>query len=115
VQVSRPGTDPKKEAFTSVGVKKKIVFTAEVVRDRSYIKAWIDSQEQEGKMLYINQKVEYTAQDIIQLRIGNAGAMKVTINGIPYNLGKSTVTKTIRWKRDLLDENVYNLVISDWQ
>lgn len=115
VQVSRPGADPKKEAFTSVGVKKKIVFTAEVVRDRSYIKAWIDSQEQEGKMLYINQKVEYTAQDIIQLRIGNAGAMKVTINGIPYNLGRSTVTKTIRWKRDLLDENVYNLVIADWQ
>ncbi len=115
LQPVKQGGDPKKEAFTSVGVKKKIVFTAEVVRDKCYIKAWIDSQEQEGKMVYANQKVEFIAQDIMQLRVGNAGALKVTINGVPYNLGRNIVNKTIRWKRDLLDESVYNLVIADWQ
>ena len=112
----KSGGDPKKEAFTSVGFKKKIVFTAEVVRgEKCYVKAWTDSQEQEGKVFYVGQKIEYIAQDSLQLRVGNASALKVNINGVPYVLGKNSVNKTIKWKRDLLDENVYNLVISDWQ
>jgi len=105
----------KDNAFRSVGEKKKIVFHAEVKR-KSYVKAWVDSHEQEGKVYYPGGIIDFVAQNTIQLKIGNPGGLKVTINGKDVKLGGvGVVNKTIKWKRDLLDENVYNLTISDWQ
>ena len=109
---------PKKEkdnAFRSVGEKKKIVLHA-VVKRKSYVKAWVDSHEQEGKVYYPGGIIDFVAQNTIQLKIGNPGGLEVTVNGKPVKLGGiGVVNKTIKWKRDLLDENVYNLTISDWQ
>lgn len=105
------------EAFTSVGTKKKIVFRAEAVQ-KVYVKAWVDTAEQEAKVYYPGQSFELVAQDAIQLRIGNPAGLKVTVNGVPVKLaspGQGTANKTIKWKRDLFDENLYTLVISDWQ
>jgi cytoskeletal protein RodZ len=113
---SKPSSaKPQNEAFTAVGTKKKIIFHAEVVQ-KTYVKAWLDSSEQEAKVYYPGQTFEFTAQDAIQLRIGNPGGLKVTVNGVAVKLGsQGVVNKTIKWKRDLFDENVYNLVIVDWQ
>lgn len=112
----RTGSGPApNEAFTAVGTKKKIVFRAEVVQ-KTYVKAWVDTSEQEAKVYYPGQSFELVAQDAIQLRIGNPAGLKVTVNGVPVKLGgQGVVNKTIKWKRDLFDENLYTLVISDWQ
>ncbi len=96
--------------------KGKIMFTA-IVKEKTYIKAFLDGKEQEGVIYYPNQKVHLEANDVIQLKIGNAGGIVAKINGKPVKLGKrgEIANKIIKWERDPYDENAYNLVIKDWQ
>jgi len=111
----KSGNKNKNDSFTSIGGKKQIVFHAEVVQ-KTYVKAWIDSKEEEGKVWYPGQNFDLVAQEVIQLKIGNPAGLNITINGTPVKFsGQGVVSKTIKWKRDLFDENVYNLVILDWQ
>lgn len=96
--------------------KHKIIFNA-VVKEKTYIKAFIDGKEQEGIIYYPKDKVQLEANEVLQLKIGNAGGIKAEINGTATKLGKrgEIANKTIKWERDPYDESTYNLVIKDWQ
>lgn len=96
--------------------KEKIVLEA-VVREKTYIKAFIDGREQEGIIYYPKDKILLEAEDVMQLKIGNAGGIIAKINGKLTKLGKrgEIANKVIKWQRDPYDDSVYNLVIKDWQ
>ncbi len=96
--------------------KEKIVLEA-VVREKTYIKAFIDGREQEGVIYYPKDKILLEAEDVLQLKIGNAGGIIAKINGKLTKLGKrgEIANKVIKWQRDPYDDSVYNLVIKDWQ
>ncbi|MBU1078478.1 MAG: helix-turn-helix domain-containing protein [Spirochaetes bacterium] len=98
------------------GVKDKIVLDA-VVREKTYIKAFIDGTEQEGVIYYPKDKILLEANDVLQLKIGNAGGIIARINGKVTKLGKrgEIANKVIKWQRDPYDDSVYNLIIKDWQ
>jgi len=109
----------KKSGLNSeFGQKKKIIFDATVIK-KVYFQAWIDGKEQEGLIYYPykNNKIHLEANEVLQLKIGNAACLKVKINGQPVKLGKSgeIVNKIIKWEKDPYDESVYKLVMKDWQ
>ena len=59
----------------------------------------------------------WEANELIQIKIGNAGGLKARINGKDFNtFGRpgQVVNKVIKWKRDLNNPNKYSLVIKDW-
>ncbi len=108
-------TDVKNENTSSVK-KGKIIFNA-VVREKTYIKAFLDGKEQEGVIYYPKQKIHMEAHDVMQLKIGNAGGIVAVINGKKTRLGKrgEIANKIIKWEKDPYDESAYNLIIKDWQ
>lgn len=102
---------------SSEGVSKGKIILEAIVREKTYIKAFIDGKEQEGIIYYPRDKVKLEANDSMQLKIGNAGGIVAKINGKPQKLGKrgEIANKVITWQRDPYDDSVYNLVIKDWQ
>ncbi len=104
---------PKSDKLTT---KQKIIFEA-TVREKTYIKAFVDGKEQEGVIYYPKDTVKLEANDVLQLKIGNAGGINVTINGKPTKLGKrgEIANKIIKWEKDSYDESAFNLIIKDWQ
>ncbi len=108
---------PKKEQGSTTAMKKgKIIFDA-VVREKTYIKAFLDGKEQEGVIYYPKQKIHLEANDVMQLKIGNAGGIVAVVNGKKTRLGKrgEIANKIIKWEKDPYDESAYNLIIKDWQ
>ncbi len=103
----------RKEVFTR---KEKIVLEG-IIREKTYIKAFIDGKELEGRIYYPNEKVHLEANDVMQLKIGNAGGIVAKINGKKVSLGKrgEIANKIIKWERDPYDETSFRLVIKDWQ
>jgi len=99
-----------------IPVKQKIIFEG-IVKERTYVKAFIDGVEQEGKIYYPKEKIYFEANDVMQLKIGNAGGIDVKINGKPYKIGRrgEIANKVIKWEQDPYDNAAYNLVIKDWQ
>ncbi len=111
----KAGISSKKPAGTEMK-NRKIVFEA-IVKERTYIKAFLDGKENDGKIYYPKDKVYLEAKDVMQLKIGNAGGIVVQINGKKYSIGKrgEIANKVIKWEKDPYDESAYNLVIKDWQ
>ena len=97
-------------------LKALIIFSGEVI-EKVFFQALVDGVEQEGKIYFPGDKIRIEAKKVMQLKIGNAGSIDVTINGQPENLGKSgeIANKIIQWERDPYDESVYHLIIKDWQ
>lgn len=96
--------------------RQKIIFEG-TVREKTYIKAFIDGKEQEGVIYYPKDTIRLEASDVLQLKIGNAGGISVNINGKPTRLGKrgEIANKIIKWEKDAYDESTFNLIIKDWQ
>ncbi len=120
VQASVTNNNAKKEEKENKAIippeKRKIVFEA-IVRERTYIKAFLDGKEQEGKIYYPKDKVYFEAKDVMQLKIGNAGGIIAKINGKIQKLGRrgEIANKVIKWEKDPYDDSIYNLIIKDWQ
>ncbi|MDD5067965.1 MAG: helix-turn-helix domain-containing protein [bacterium] len=106
----------KKGSSEKSTTKQKIIFEG-TVREKTYIKAFIDGKEQEGVIYYPKDTIKLEANDVLQLKIGNAGGINVNINGKPTKLGKrgEIANKIIKWEKDPYDESTYNLIIKDWQ
>jgi hypothetical protein len=106
----------KKNSTEKNAGKQKILFEG-TVKEKTYIKAFIDGKEQEGVIYYPKDSIKLEANDVLQLKIGNAGGIIVTINGKPTRLGKrgDIANKIIKWEKDPYDESTFNLIIKDWQ
>jgi hypothetical protein len=77
----------KKDKAEKITGRQKIIFEA-TVKEKTYFKAFIDGKEQEGDIFYPGKKIKLEANDVIQVKIGNGGALDVVINGKPEKLGK---------------------------
>jgi hypothetical protein len=58
----------------------------------------------------------WEASKNIQVKIGNAGGIKCIINGKEFVFGKpgQVANKSISWKRDVTNPNVYHIDVKDW-
>lgn len=106
-----PGT----EVVTHDQKNLKIVFEAEFVQ-KTYFELYLDGNERVRGMMPAGTRERWEASEFIQVKIGNAGGVKVKINGTGYMFGLpgQVANKVITWRKDQQDPNKYKLEVKDW-
>ncbi|MDH5716122.1 MAG: helix-turn-helix domain-containing protein [Spirochaetia bacterium] len=91
-------------------IRFEAVTTAE-----NFIEICIDGKPCKRDMLGSNTEMLYEANDSIQMKIGDAGAIKIKINNKSYDFGKRgvQVSKIIRKVRDPMEQTKYKIIIKD--
>jgi cytoskeletal protein RodZ len=84
-------------------------------RQRSYLELYLDANKRFGGYIREGRREVWEANQSIQLRLGNAGGVDVKINGRAYRLGSpgQVVNKTITWRKDADNPNLYHIVVKD--
>jgi cytoskeletal protein RodZ len=93
----------------------KIIFEAEFTR-KTYLELYLDGMQKKKGIIPAGVKERWEASEYIQLKIGNAGGLKATINGKAYTFGLpgQVANKIITWQMDAKTPNVYHIVTKDW-
>lgn len=93
----------------------KIIFEAEFI-DKSYIELYLDGAQRARSFIPSGSRERWEASENIQVKIGNAGGVKIKINGKDYSFGGAgqVANKVITWKKDISDPNLYHIVVRDW-
>ncbi|MCP4135374.1 MAG: DUF4115 domain-containing protein [bacterium] len=96
-------------------VNLKIVFDAEFI-EKSFIELYLDGNQVKRGFIPRGTKARWEAREYIQIKVGNAGGLKATINGKEYRFGKSgeVANKVITWKKYPKSPNRYYIVVEDW-
>jgi transcriptional regulator with XRE-family HTH domain len=112
-KIVRPGADN-----SSVVVQNpkslRIVLEANF-RQKSYLELYLDANKKFGGYVSEGKNEVWEANEFIQLKLGNAGGVDIKINGRAYNLGApgQVVNKTITWRKDIENPNLYHIVMND--
>lgn len=114
VSIVTPVT-PGTEVVTHDQKNLKIVFEAEFVQ-KTYFELYLDGNERVRGMMPAGTRERWEASEFIQVKIGNAGGVKVKINGTGYMFGLpgQVANKVITWRKDQQDPNKYKLEVKDW-
>jgi cytoskeletal protein RodZ len=93
----------------------KIIFEAEFI-NTSYFELYLDGMLKKKGKIMAGVKERWEASEIIQMRCGNAGGLKATINGKVYSFGLpgQVANKIVTWQKDLKNPNLYFIVVKDW-
>jgi cytoskeletal protein RodZ len=93
----------------------KIIFEAEFI-NQSYLELYLDGTLKKKGRMSAGVKERWEATEIIQIKIGNAGGLKATINGKAYSFGLKgqVANKIITWQKDLKNPNMYLIIVKDW-
>lgn len=81
----------------------------------NYVEFFVDGKQAKRGQLAAGSQFYYEANDSIQMKIGDAGAVTLRINGKPQVLGKKgqTVNKIIRKERDPVEQTKFRVVVKD--
>lgn len=93
----------------------KIVFEVKFVQ-KSFIEIYLDGNRKQRGFMPAGTVERWEASENIQVKIGNAGGIKATINGKEYVFGRAgqVANKTITWKKDVTNPNLYHIDVKDW-
>ncbi len=82
---------------------------------QNYVEFYIDGKKKKKGMLSIGEVLYFQADNSIQMKIGDAGAIEVIINGKSFKEGRrgQQINKIIRKVKDPLDQLKYRLEIKD--
>ncbi len=83
----------------------------------TYLGYYIDDEEKEERILKNGDELSVSASEVVRITAANARGIDLEINKIPINLGESgqIVAKVVRWYRDSENNNLFHLVIDDWE
>lgn len=86
-------------------------------KSTTYFGYYIDDGNKEEALLKNGEELSVSAKDILRITAANAKGADIEINNIPVILGESrqVVAKVVRWYRDSENEDLYHLVIDDWE
>ena len=81
----------------------------------NYVEFYIDGKQKRRGMLPIGEVLRYEANNSIQMKIGDAGSIDVTINGKPLKKGRKgqQISKIIRKVKDPVEQLKFRLEIKD--
>lgn len=79
----------------------------------SYVESYVDGKKVYAGLMVSGREVNWTANQSIQLHLGNAEGVQITVNGKIYPIKGKVVNKIFTWKRDPLDPSKYEIVIKD--
>lgn len=93
----------------------KIVFEVKFVQ-KSFIEIYLDGNRKQRGFMPAGSVERWEASEYIQMKIGNAGGIKSTINGKEFVFGKpgQVANKIITWKKDVANPNLYHIDVKDW-
>ncbi|HOP28727.1 MAG TPA: DUF4115 domain-containing protein [Spirochaetota bacterium] len=93
----------------------KIVFEVRFIQ-KSFIEIYLDGTRKQRGFMPAGTLEKWEASENIQVKIGNAGGIKATINGKEYVFGRAgqVANKTITWKKDVTNPNLYHIDVKDW-
>jgi len=91
-----------------------IIFEA-TTTGNNFVEFYVDGQPRKKGLLPSGSNIHYEANDSIQLKIGDAGAIDIKINGKPYIFGKKgvQVNKIIRKVKDPLEQTHFTVSVKD--
>ncbi len=115
--VTEAPEDTTKDNTSVVAINRKnlkIVFQAEF-REKSFLEVYLDGVQKYRGSVEPGYRDRWEACEFIQIKVGNAGGLKARINNRDYVFGKSgqVANKTISWKKDLSNPNLYHIVVKD--
>lgn len=81
----------------------------------NYVEFFIDGKPGKKGRLAPKSRIYYEANESIQMKIGDAGAIRITINEKSYNFGNrgETVNKVIRKIKDPIEQTTYSVAVKD--
>ncbi len=93
----------------------KIVFEVKFIQ-KSFIEIYLDGNRKQRGFMPAGSVERWEASEYIQMKIGNAGGIKSTINGKEFTFGKpgQVANKIITWKKDVANPNLYHIDVKDW-
>ena len=108
---TEPGTDEVRIANPSNFIIRLEGSTV----SENYVEFFIDGKPGKRGQLAPGSQFYYEANDSIQMKIGDAGAVSLRINGKPEVLGRKgqTVNKIIRKERDPVEQTKFRVVVKD--
>ena len=114
VSVVTPVT-PGTEVVTHDQKNLKIVLETEFIQ-KTYFELYLDGNEKVRGFMPAGNKERWEASEYIQIKIGNAGGVKVKINNVDYVFGLpgQVANKVITWRKDPTNPNKYKLEVKDW-
>lgn len=83
---------------------------------KSFVEVYLDGMMKRRGMVPAGVNERFEANSHAQVRIGNAGGVKVKINNVEYNWGGpgQVANKVITWKKDPGKPNLWHIVVKDW-
>ena len=92
-----------------------IIYFVAQTTGSNYLEIYVDGQLTKKGRVAVGSKFQYEAQNSIQIKVGDAAALRININGKTYNWGKSgqTVTKSIRKVKDPIEQTKFKILIKD--
>lgn len=93
----------------------KIIFEVKFIQ-KSFIEIYLDGNRKQRGFMPAGSVERWEASEYIQMKIGNAGGIKSTINGKEFVFGKpgQVANKIITWKKDVANPNLYHIDVKDW-
>ena len=93
----------------------KIIFEVKFIQ-KSFIEIYLDGARKQRGFMPAGSVERWEASEYIQMKIGNAGGIKSTINGKEFIFGKpgQVANKIITWKKDVANPNLYHIDVKDW-
>ena len=81
----------------------------------NYVEFYVDGEQKKRGMLSMGEVLRFEANDSIQMKIGDAGSIDVTINGKPLKKGRKgqQISKIIRKVKDPVEQLKFRLEIKD--
>ena len=86
-----------------------------VTTGQNFIEICVDGKPCKRELFAVNSKLFYEATDSIQMKIGDAGAIKIRINNKEYKFGRKgeQVSKIVRKVRDPIEQTKYQVIVKD--
>ncbi len=91
-----------------------IVMNAEFTSN-NFVEFYVDGKPRKKGELPAGSILRYEANESIQMKIGDAGGVKLTINNETFTLGKKgqTINKIVRKVKDPIEQTRYKIILKD--
>jgi transcriptional regulator with XRE-family HTH domain len=117
IQIQYTGSEyePQETVTTIANPSNFIIVLDAVTTGENFVEFYIDGNLRKRGLLPAGSEIHYEANDSIQMKIGDAGAMDIRINGKPQVFGVrgQQVNKIIRKVKDPVEQTKFQISIKD--
>jgi len=117
IQIQYTGTEyePQENITTIANPSNFIIVLDAVTTGENFVEFYVDGNLRKRGLLSAGSELHYEANDSIQLKIGDAGAIDIKLNGKPQSFGVQgqQINKIIRKVKDPVEQTKFQISIKD--